>query len=735
MNSCYRDVRVLYIAAVTFCVLIIVMGNTVAKAKEAEVPPWELPWELREHFSFNVDKGTINYAADNGEWQINVEGVGSVVDKAGFQITFKDGTVLDNRSLGQATADYERFTDALGEGMLFSITFPPKDGILIHHSMSVNSERPFALVTLDLVNNREKPIEVAKITSAAIAPGGITKLTPNADVMSRHVSFRGANPVFNKNASPTLAIFNDAARDICFCLGMMPRGIATSHVTFTPSGDGWGGEVVCEYDPPVHLAPGEKLESNPIWISAGVPDPVDVDVLNAWTASVVWNLEGADGLLPATEANATLNANRPRSWTTVEEGESLSQLQQLRDQWSSARPQGVLVPISWEGRPGSLNGAVPRYPKNMSKVASELRSAGTKAGITVDPLLTDEGNSDWTAESSDGRGWLNLSKAEARAFAVKRMKKVVDWDFDFFAIAPSGIPAEVLRHFNMTRAQADQLAFAVMMEAAENRPVLPTTAYTVKADLDLWLEVAASSSCMATYGIPPGPVRFDVNDVKELSDDLITAMIFFDGPIELLDRAKPKVENALALVFSQNCSNKRPIDAAKRPPRVWHITPPSLDADYQPGVVAMFAGAGAWEVGAVVDKGLQPLAVRIWRAEDGTFVDTDSGSVPAADRFTLYGVMPVLERPVLMGASVGTGLLLDDMASLSWHEEKSILAGTFNGRHRQDATAYVYIPEGWAFDSGKAGDISIRKKSVSDRIEFPVPKGKSVHFEFEFVRQ
>ena len=596
MNWYYRNICVLCVAMAAVCVLAFTAESAPAGAKakpkakaktkaEEETPSWQLPWTLREHYSFTVEKSTLYYAADNAEWQVTVEGAGPVIDKARFQITLADGTVLDSLSLGKATAEYDRFTDALGDGMLFSTTFPEKDGLLVRHRMSVNSERPFVLITLGLGNNSDKPIEITKIAPVVIGPGGIANLTPGADMMSRHVSFRGTCPVFDKNAPPSLAIFNDSARDITLCLGALPQGIAASHVEFQSN----GGQVVCEYDPPIRLAPGEKIESNPIWVSVGLPHPVDVDVLNAWTASLMPRL----GPNPAA-ADATLNQDVPRSWITVEEGKPLSELVQSLERWSAIKPQGVLVPISWEGRPGSLEGAVPRYPKNMSKAASDLRGPGIKAGLTIDPLLTNEGSPDWTAQSADGCSWLNLSAPEARAHAVERMKKVAGWGFDFFAIAPSAIPAEVLKHFNMTRVQADQLAFAVMMEAAGNRPVLPTAAYTAKADLDLWLEVAASSICMATYGIVPGPVRLDVNGVNELSDELLTAMTFFGGPVELLDRAKPKVVDALARFFSQNRFNERPIDAAKCPPRVWYVPQFPPDADYRPGVVVLFAGAGAW---------------------------------------------------------------------------------------------------------------------------------------------
>lgn len=717
-------------AAICAVVFVNIHGDAAAQTADEEIPSWELPWALREHFSFTVQKGTINYAADNGDWQVTVEDAGAIIEKAGFEIAFTDGAVLNNVSLGKATAHYERFTDTLGKGMLFTATFPPKEGLHVQHSMSVNSDHPFVLVTLRLQNDAEKPIEISRVTCVKIGAEGITHLTPGADLMARHVSFRGACPVFDKNAPAGLAIFNDPERGISLCLGALSQGIGAARVEFIPRGDRWQGEVVCEYDPPIRLASGETLQSNPIWMAVGLPDPVDIDVLNAWTVSL-HSPAGKGPLERVQAAKETLRQYIPRSWVTTEEGASFHDLVRSVSRWGAAKPQGVLVPITWEGRPGSLEGAVPRYPKNMGKVASELQGLGAKAGLTVDPLLTEGGNPGWTAPSADGRHWLNLRAPEARRHAVERMQKVGEWGFDFFAVAPSGIPAENLRHFNMTRVQADQLAFAVMVEAAGNRPIIPTSAYTAKADLELWLEVAASSSCMATYGIMPGPVRLDLHGVHELSAELLTALSFFDGPVEFVDRATPKVERALGWFFPQYRFNERPIDAAKRPPRIWYVSLTPPDAEYRPGAVAMFAGARAW----TVDELDSEIPVRVWRAADGAFLDAGEGPVPAADHFTLYGVMPVLGRPVLMGASGSAGLLMDDMPGLSWDAEKGRLAGTFSGRHRHDATAYVHIPEGWVYDSGKTGETAIRKKNVRDRIAFPVEAGKPVHFEFEFERE
>jgi len=63
-----------------------------------------------------------------------------------------------------------------------------------------------------------------------------------------------------------------------------------------------------------------------------------------------------------------------------------------------------------------------------------------------------------------------------------------------------------------------------------------------------------------------------------------------------------------------------------------------------------------------------------------------------------------------------------------------VLHGAFKGSHGKGAHAYVAIPVGWSFKSGKAGGAVIRKREVTDRLRFFVRPGGSTGFEFEFTR-
>lgn len=682
-------------------------------------PSQQLPWALRDHYEVTVGKATLFYAVENAEWRVVVDGVGPVIDGVGFCITFADGTTLDAAGLGSAESKRESVSGKVGKATAFWSEFPPKEGLSVRHSMTVHRDYPFLLVRLELRNGSEKPLEIAKIAPVVIPPAGIANLSVDTDANARRLFFRGGFPMLGEDGSSALTLFNDRANDLSFSLGVMPRGSAESNVELARHGPAWQGEVASVYDPPIRIDPGKKIEADPVWLSAAIPKPSRIDMYYAWASS--------EASRPESDPSA------PLWWVTVDDGRPESQLHKAIGNWSDAGRAAALVPATWEGRPGSMQGATPAYPKNMTKAAKALKDMGVKPGITVDPVPTDAPGGDWTASSADGRTWLNLSVPAGRRHAVERMRKVVEWGFEFFVIRPSAIPDEVLRHFNMTRVQADTLAFAVMREAADGLPVLPSVAVTLKADLEQWLDAAASSSRLAEYGVAPGPVRLNVDGLSEIDDDLVTAMAFFCGPIELVGRPRPEVKEKLSPFLSRFRIPARPLDAAKRSPRLWQVRVRNPEKGAVGDTVVMFPNAPSWTLDDLEIDGEEP--VNVWDTKDGGFVDLEQGAVQSPDRLTLYGVVPDLARPMLLGASGSTTALLDDVKALTWDEDEMMLSGSFRSGNSARAIAYVHIPKGWAYKSGKVGDATIRAKHITNRIAFPVEPGRATHFGFEFEKK
>lgn len=693
--------------------------STKSKAKskkEDEEPTGPKPWSLRDKFIWECNNCKLLYGLETAEWRIETLTGQPIVDDVGFSITLGDGTVLNAASLGKAEGDREAFKDDAGEGTSFYTTFPPKDGLVVHSSVNSYRQYAFFSVKLSLTNNSDKPIEVAKITPGIVGPLGIGNLSPEAECGARNVFFRGPYPVFDQNGLPLMLKFHDDAKAVTFSLGLMPMGRAKSGVGIKGTGGAWHGEISCVFDPPVRVEPGGKIESDPIWMTTGLLEPSKIDFLYSWVAS----------LMPHPKPDQ----NDPRCWVTAEAGSGSGELNAAIREWSGSGVSHALVPAGWEGRPGSLEGGAPRFPKNMRKVADDIRAQGLKAGLTVDALRF-SGGGDYVATATDGGKWVNLSNPEGHKAAVEHLKKVVEFGFDFYVVQPSDIPNEALKQFNMTRVQANNLALVAMAEAAAGKPVFPSTACAIPAQLDPWLQASACSSRMAEHGMVPGPVGLDAAGAESLDPNVAAAMTFFNGPIEVKGKVSAEFKKQLSTFFAGDRIAAHPLDLAKDAPRSWQVRLNGGEQGASSYSIVQFPGAQPLKAADIEKDG--DGAVQVWSASDGQLLDSAAG-IPAVDKLTVYGVSPVLPRPMLLGASMGMELLLDDLKSVTWNEEKGILSGIFRGSNREAATAYVTLPQGWVIKSGKAGDTSITKKNVTDRIQFPVKAGGATSFELQFQR-
>ena len=327
-----------------------------------------------------------------------------------------------------------------------------------------------------------------------------------------------------------------AGRKTTIAVGILQSGHMDSSIRLDPSGGSWQGSVECVFDPPLLLQPGETVEADPVWISFGTPDLPRVLQFFSWSKSVQPS---------PSQGNAI-----PHSWITVEKGEGADKLYRVARDWSRSGVRHVLVPSMWEGRPGSLKGAAPNYPRNMKQVADAIRGMGMKPGITVDPLKIARGAAEWSVLTDDRTRWINPSIPEGREAGVEQMKELVAMGYTFFVVERSLIPNAVLRHFNMTRAEADLLAFDMMAGAARGRPVLPSATLRLRHDDRHWATMAASTAWLAEYHVAAGPVRIITDGMTEIPPALSNALREFAGPIEIAGSPKSKLRNQLGEILS-----------------------------------------------------------------------------------------------------------------------------------------------------------------------------------------
>lgn len=535
--------------------LVAVTAALAAYAGEAREDFSSKPWALREHYVFSFDSNTARflYGSDNAEWTIEFEGIGKFVDKARASLTLATGQEIFLDEFDKGNARRERFTTEVGAGNHFSADLPERDGIKVRHQVSVHNTYPFLIIRMHVTNTGEEPFGIKKLSPAIFGPGCLKNVSGHMESVIRRVDMRAGYAAFDRNANSSLAFFHDPQHLRTIGLGVLPLNIARSGINLEPFGGSWQGEIASEFDPPIVLAPGESLSADPVFITFSVPKPEEVETYFTWTRS---NLP-----------RPNMPDDTPRFWCTVEEGASADALYAAAERWGRAGVRHALVPGAWESRPGSLEGARPRYPKNMQAVASTIEGMRMTPGLTVDPLAAIEGGPSYAA-AMGGQTWLNLAHPEGYAQAVANMRQVAGWGFQFFVVQKSLIPDEVLRAFNMTRTQADALALEAMADAAPGLPVFPSSATTLRDNLDDWLEAAGCTSRLWEYRIASGPVRFDTSGISTLSEDVAMVMTFFGGPIELLGLPHRDLASQIRLIERRLA---QPIDVLQRAPKMWLV--------------------------------------------------------------------------------------------------------------------------------------------------------------------
>ena len=200
------------------------------------------PWTLRDHYKFRLGKSVLWYGVENSEWRLVVDGLDTVADNVTFRIRLADGTVIDAPALGTAESNRERFSDSLGTGTIYWTEYPAHNGIAVRHCVRT-LDRPLLLVSVEIGNVGDKPIEVTSIEPVVLGPAGIRKPSPQATVENRTFTLRGGFAVHDPETT-SLVLFTDLQKAFTLALGILPTGIARPKIIIRDTPDAWSGGVV-----------------------------------------------------------------------------------------------------------------------------------------------------------------------------------------------------------------------------------------------------------------------------------------------------------------------------------------------------------------------------------------------------------------------------------------------------------------------------------------------------------
>lgn len=490
----------------------------------------EKPWALRDHYKVPMGGFTVYYGVDNAGWAMMAEDGSTVIEHANHAIVLADGTAITRPRGPHGDTVRLPFTTPLGAGTRYEVALPTQDGFAIKHSIAIHQTRPFVLFEMEITNTGDSPKSIAAIHPIVIAPGHMPYFDDGASVAQRRLHMHGPYPVYDKSRPPLLAVFSKQEAVVA-AMGPLPDGKAEVGSVFQTDSGRWYGKVQSVYNPPVELAPGESLRAAPVWFSYSLPNPSDLDLYYAWSHS--------------TRPHQIDVLQMPDAWVTAAMGESAADLVRVARAWAGMGVRHALVPGDWEGKPGTLKGAAPRYPRQLSSLAAELSALGVQLGVTVDPTATEGGDDAWAVTTADGLRWLNLSVPEARAHAAGQLRSVVRDGAAFLVIAPPAIPDAVLAQFGMTRAEAYEMAFEAARHAAAGKPVLPPSATTLGGSVTDWQDAQTSTARMRDYRVTLGPIRLDAAQVGNTPPEWAAAVAGYAGPIEFTGEPARSVVSAL----------------------------------------------------------------------------------------------------------------------------------------------------------------------------------------------
>lgn len=515
------------------------------------------PWALRNLYKIPIERGVLVYAEDNAEWRVLMDDGQVLADRIGFSVELADGAAFKGIELEDGVSGRERFSSPLGDGIVYSVTFPPRDGLRVVHELRTFNARPFVFVEIKVENVGMADKQIAAIRPVIAQTSVMQAMSPQASVRHRRMLSVAGHPVAAPRQDATMAVIHDPAKPISFGVGLIPRGAARGVVQFQESGGEWHGDISCHFEPYKTIKPGESVSSDPLWISHGVAEPRRVDLNYSWVYS--------------TMVSAPDRKFAARGWYTLEDSAGLDAYVGAAGDWKAAGVDHVLLGRGWEGRPGSLEGAAGRFPKSMKQAVGALSQAGLTPGVTIDPLAISKGDAAWSATSSDGLVWLNPQKLEGLQALAQKVQEVKAWGVGFVVVGFTAAPDEVLGAFGLTRAEAQNLAFTALREAASPIPVFPSSISTVSDELDQWLDASSAVACMAVYGMDPGPLNYTVNGNSRITPELLAAAQFWPGPIEFRGVPARKLQGDLLGLVRQEVVAGQPVDAEKDAPRTWLV--------------------------------------------------------------------------------------------------------------------------------------------------------------------
>lgn len=263
-----------------------------APAEESTEAPEVLPWALRNFYTFRIHNVELRYDKDHGTISMFSKSGEEYVSDMNFAVELAEGKTLTGADLERPESSREKFDGALGRGTHYSLVFPPKDGVGITHRLTEIKGSPFLLASLTVTNAGTAPVAVKALSPVIAGAKAIHGFGPQVSVEQK--SYETENSPL---PAQRFTAFYDEGGGRTLAVASLASGRAATTAELTQIAGVWQGKGSSAFEPPKELAPGESLESDPVWISFGLPNAKDFGL---YYEHFLRTLPGASGAEPST---------------------------------------------------------------------------------------------------------------------------------------------------------------------------------------------------------------------------------------------------------------------------------------------------------------------------------------------------------------------------------------------------------------------------------------------------
>lgn len=411
-----------------------------AQATPIYRPQKELKTLNTESYELRVQRdGRVDVVLRSGERLFdNAQPYAWIAESDKAQVLPTDGRFLSRTAVN----------NPLGDGN--ALTMPKKS---FTWTLQSYPTKPFITVQLSYVNDTRKPVRIARLSPWSVGLESDGALVLGAETRHAHILEHGHlfqnGDIFakvvteNSTSQWNLAVHNPVS-GLSLIAGFLTNVRAHTQVSVQRSEDTPPDRfdtfaAECIYDPPLEIAPGERLDSEILYLGITEGEPL-TGLERFGKAAAVWNgVRDSRPFMP----------HGWDSWSTqyvrgINEASMMANLDALDKNLKRFGWNHFAIDAGWAQGRGDWDADPEKFPKGMGWIANEIHARGMTAGLWIDPFTVDKDSRlaqehpEWLA-TPDARGKammgdaliLDVSAPGAYEHVRDLAKKIGDeWGFD-----------------------------------------------------------------------------------------------------------------------------------------------------------------------------------------------------------------------------------------------------------------------------------------------------------------